>query len=80
MEIDLTTLPYRSAYKLLTGTVIPRPIAWVSTVNKDGQPNLAPYSFFNVVSADPPTLIFSPGVRSADKEPKDTYKNVAQTG
>lgn len=80
MEIDLTTLPHRSAYKLLTGTVIPRPIAWVSTINKEGRPNLAPYSFFNVVSADPPVLVFSPGVRSTDRLPKDTYNNVAETG
>ena len=80
MEIDLTQLHFRSAYKLLTGTVIPRPIAWVSTINEDGQPNLAPYSFFNAVSADPPVLVFSPGVRSTDSEPKDTYNNIKTTG
>ncbi len=80
MQIDLASLPYRSAYKLLIGTVIPRPIAWVSSINEDGQPNLAPFSFFNVVSADPPVLVFSPGVRSTDSEPKDTYKNVKTTG
>lgn len=80
MEIDLSTLPHRSAYKLLTGTVIPRPIAWVSSVNREGRPNLAPYSFFNVVSADPPVLVFSPGVRSTDSRPKDTYFNVSTTG
>jgi flavin reductase (DIM6/NTAB) family NADH-FMN oxidoreductase RutF len=80
MEIDLTQLPYRSAYKLLTGTVIPRPIAWVSTINEAGQPNLAPYSFFNAVSADPPILVFSPGIRSTDLKPKDTYNNIQSTG
>lgn len=80
IDIDLTELPYRSAYKLLTGSVVPRPIAWVSTANREGQPNLAPYSFFNVVSADPPVLIFSPGVRSTDLQPKDTYNNVCDTG
>lgn len=80
MQIDLATLPHSSAYKLLTGTVIPRPIAWVSTVNSEGRPNLAPYSFFNVISADPPVLVFSPGVRSTDRQPKDTYNNVTATG
>lgn len=80
MQIDLSTLPHRSAYKLLTGSVVPRPIAWVSTVNREGRPNLAPYSFFNAVSADPPVLVFSPGVRTVDREPKDTYHNVAATG
>ena len=68
-ETDSSTL-----YKLLTGTVIPRPIAWVSTVDKNGFNNLAPFSFFNAVGEDPPHLVFST-VRTGDKN-KDTLNNI----
>lgn len=79
MEINPQDLPTREVYKLLTGSIVPRPIAWVSTVSADGIPNLAPYSFFNAVCSNPPTLLFCPGVRSADENPKDTYRNVLAT-
>ncbi len=64
-------------YKLLTGTVIPRPIGWISTRNSQGQDNLAPFSFFNAVGEDPPHVIFST-VRTGDKN-KDTLNNVLET-
>jgi flavin reductase (DIM6/NTAB) family NADH-FMN oxidoreductase RutF len=79
VDIDPRSLPEREIYKLLTATVVPRPIAWVSTVNSEGQPNLAPYSFFNAVCSSPPTLLFCPGIRGSDLAQKDTYNNVVAT-
>ena len=65
-------------YKLITGLVVPRPIGWIGSVSSEGVNNLAPYSFFNAVSGDPPTVIFSaghgPGVR------KDSADNVKASG
>ncbi len=68
----------RSLYRTLSGLVVPRPIAWVSTTSPDGVDNLAPYSFFNVASVDPPILMFSPTVR--DDGLTDTARNVEETG
>jgi len=59
--------------------VIPRPIGWISTIGPDGVGNLAPYSFFNGVSGDPPMVMFASGARSPDA-PKDSIHNVQQTG
>jgi flavin reductase (DIM6/NTAB) family NADH-FMN oxidoreductase RutF len=80
MEIDPVTLPWRSLYKILTGAVLPRPVGWISTVNKVGQPNLAPFSFFTVVCANPPTLLFCPMTRSTDSGSKDTLNNLRASG
>ena len=63
----------------LLGAIGPRPIAFASTVNKDGQPNLSPFSFFNVFSANPPILIFSPARRVRDNTTKHTLENVLKT-
>ncbi|NNF53591.1 MAG: flavin reductase family protein [Acidimicrobiales bacterium] len=63
-------------YKLTTGLIVPRPIGWVGTVSADGVRNLAPYSFFNAISGNPPMFVFSPG-RGARK---DTLDNVRVTG
>lgn len=63
-------------HQLLLGSIGPRPIAFASTVNEAGQANLAPFSFFNVFSANPPILIFSPARSGRTNETKDTYKNV----
>jgi flavin reductase (DIM6/NTAB) family NADH-FMN oxidoreductase RutF len=79
MEFDPTSLPWQSLYKLLTGAVVPRPIGWVSTISPEGQPNLAPFSFFNAVCAQPPTLLFCPMIRSADSQEKDTLRNLRAT-
>ncbi len=65
-------------YRTLSGAVVPRPIAWVSTTGEDGVDNLAPYSFFNVVSTDPPTLMFAPGDRPGGHT--DTARNALDTG
>ncbi|WP_458206023.1 flavin reductase family protein [Haladaptatus sp. NG-SE-30] len=75
MELDPTEV--RSLYRTLAGAVVPRPIAWVSTRSPDGVDNLAPYSFFNVVSVAPPVVMFAP----VDGEDglKDTPANVRET-
>ena len=75
MEINLMELEPRQAHDLLTSALIPRPIAWVSTINKEGQTNLAPFIFFTGVSWSPPVLAFSVVTR-ADGTLKDTAKNI----
>lgn len=69
-------------YKLMIGSVVPRPIAWVSTRSKDGVLNLAPFSFFTVASRNPPTLLISigPGVGERRGTVKDTLLNIRETG
>jgi flavin reductase (DIM6/NTAB) family NADH-FMN oxidoreductase RutF len=85
MIVSPPDLPYSEFYNLLISSVVPRPIAWVSTVNAAGQPNLAPFSFFNAVCADPPLLAFAPGLRrprqpnAVHGEAKDTLRNVRET-
>jgi flavin reductase (DIM6/NTAB) family NADH-FMN oxidoreductase RutF len=85
MIVSPSELPYSEFYSLLISSVVPRPIAWVSTVNAAGQPNLAPFSFFNAVCADPPLLAFAPGLRrprqpnAVHGEAKDTLRNVRET-
>lgn len=64
----------------ILGSIGPRPIAFVSTLDKSGQPNLAPYSFFNVFSSTPPVLIFSANTRVRDGKEKDTLQNIRDTG
>ena len=70
-----------SLYRTLAGAVIPRPIAWVSSLSPEGDENLAPYSFFNVVSTDPPVVMFAPTDRSDRPEGlSDTARNALDTG
>jgi flavin reductase (DIM6/NTAB) family NADH-FMN oxidoreductase RutF len=80
METFPESLPWRSVYKLLIGSVVPRPIGWISTLGPDGSPNLAPFSFFNVVCPNPPHVMFCPEVRSSDGALKDTLRNVRANG
>jgi flavin reductase (DIM6/NTAB) family NADH-FMN oxidoreductase RutF len=72
------------SYKLMTGLIVPRPVALVSTVDKDGVANVAPFSFFCGVGANPPTVLFCPSLRSNSAnrpdDRKDTLRNVEQTG
>ncbi len=77
MEINLMDLEPRHAHDLFTSSIIPRPIAWVSSTNKDGQTNLAPFSFFTGVSWAPPILAFSV-VNRSDGTMKDTLINIQQ--
>lgn len=74
MEFDASDLTLQQAYKLMTGVVVPRPIAWVSTLNAEGKINLAPFSAFTFVSHDPPMIAISVGMR--DGEIKDTARNI----
>lgn len=60
----------------MVGSVLPRPIGWISSINPSGQPNLAPFSFFNVASGNPPHVLFCPMVRGSDGQAKDTLRNV----
>lgn len=69
-------LPIPKVHQYLLGAIGPRPIAFASTIDKNGVPNLAPFSFFNVFSANPPILIFSPARSGRTGEAKDTYHNV----
>jgi len=74
MELAPQKLDLRDRYKLLIGCVVPRPIAFVSTVSPDGSPNLAPFSFFNGVGSDPLTVLFCPA-NKPDGSEKDTLRN-----
>jgi flavin reductase (DIM6/NTAB) family NADH-FMN oxidoreductase RutF len=77
MIIDPTTVAPQINYRILVGAVVPRPIAFVSTISPEGVRNLAPFSFFNVVCGDPPVVCFSPIWRNP---PKDTIVNIRATG
>lgn len=77
MIFDLQKLAPRERYKLLIGSVVPRPIALVTSLNENGGVNAAPFSFFNVVGSDPPLVMIAPGNRDADT-PKDTARNIRQ--
>ncbi|KQR15675.1 flavin reductase family protein [Deinococcus sp. Leaf326] len=78
-HFDLTALPNAARYKLLAASVVPRPIAWVSTVGAGGAVNLAPYSFFGLMGSDPPVVAFAPGNRVGGS-PKDTALNIGSGG
>jgi flavin reductase (DIM6/NTAB) family NADH-FMN oxidoreductase RutF len=79
--IDPDTLDPQTCYKLLIGSVVPRPVAWTSTVNREGVLNLAPFSFFTVASRNPPMVCISVGPR-VDQPPdtKDTLNNITEMG
>ena len=79
MQIDPDTLQPHEFYRYLVQVITPRPIAWVSTVSPGGVSNLAPYSFFNGVGANPPSVVFSP-VNNRHGEKKDTLRNVEANG
>ena len=78
MFFDVSMLSSRDAYRLMIGSVLPRPIAWVSTVSAAGQGNLAPFSFFTAITSAPPTICFSTSHRGGG--PKDTLRNVREVG
>lgn len=78
MEFNPSHLGEKEVYKLLAGSVVPRPIAWVSTISEGGELNLAPFSFFTVASRNPPMLCLSigPGVGDREGTEKDTLVNI----
>lgn len=79
MLFDFATLSSRDRYKLLVSTVVPRPIAWVVTQDRDGRRNAAPYSFFNAFGEEPPVVVIGIGGRASGAA-KDTAANIRETG
>ena len=76
--VDPATIPPAEAYALLTGCVVPRPIAFVSSLSRAGVANLAPFSFFNAGGAHPPSVVFMPVTTGTNRD-KDTLHNVRET-
>lgn len=79
MIVDPASTDYLSTYKLLIGSVVPRPIAFVSSISADGTFNLAPFSFFTVASSNPPVLLFNVARRGTPDARKDTLRNITTT-
>ncbi|MBW6490967.1 MAG: flavin reductase family protein [Lentimicrobium sp.] len=75
---DSALIPHSELHKLMLGAIAPRPIAFASTVDAEGRPNLAPFSFFNAFGVNPSTIIFSPSRRGRDNTTKDTFENLKQ--
>ena len=80
LSIDPKETPVPKMHQYLLGAIGPRPIAFASTIDADGRPNLSPFSFFNVFGSNPPILIFSPARRGRDNTVKHTYNNAKATG
>lgn len=78
MNIDPSTLTPRDRYRLLISTVLPRPIAWVSTMDRTGNLNLAPFSYFTAVCSNPMTLLFCPSIAARTGNKKDTLLNIEE--
>jgi flavin reductase (DIM6/NTAB) family NADH-FMN oxidoreductase RutF len=79
VRIDPAAISSDDAYRWMTSTILPRPIAWTSTLNEDGSANLAPFSFFTGVSSDPPTCLICVS-RHGGLRKKDTWLNIERTG
>ena len=79
MIIDPTKQSFKDNHKLMIGSIVPRPIAFVSTKSADGILNLAPFSYFNGVCSNPPTIMFAPARRGYDGLTKDTLNNIQDT-
>src|SRR6188508_2931792 len=78
LSINPKEIPQTKMHAYLLGAVTPRPIAFASTVDRDGNVNLSPFSFFNCFGSNPPLLIFSPARRGRDNTTKHTYENVME--
>ncbi|MFD2522689.1 flavin reductase family protein [Emticicia soli] len=78
LTIDPKDLEARAFYSYMTGTVAPRPIAFVSSIDSQGNVNLSPFSFFNIMGINPPLLVFAPNNRGRDGSKKDTTLNIAE--
>ncbi|MEM7112617.1 MAG: flavin reductase family protein [Chloroflexota bacterium] len=79
MKLNIADLPTRDRYKLMIGSILPRPIAWVSTMDEAGNLNLAPFSFFTAVCSNPMTVLFSSGYHAGGRK-KDTWRNAELLG
>src|SRR5688572_10956958 len=80
LTIDPTGINQKDLHQFILGTVAPRPIAFVSTLDKEGRENLAPYSFFNAFSSNPPIVVFSSNRRGSNNTTKDTLENIKISG
>ena len=80
LTIDPKEIPHKDLHQFILGSVAPRPIAFVSTMDEQGRKNLAPYSFFNAFSSNPPIVVFSSNRRSTNNTTKDTLHNVRVSG
>jgi flavin reductase (DIM6/NTAB) family NADH-FMN oxidoreductase RutF len=80
LSYDLRTTPPALNYKLMTGLITPRPIALVTSIDREGRVNAAPFSYFNAFGSDPALVVLGPGNRPGTKEPKDTPANISATG
>ncbi len=82
MKIDPNDISESAAYFWQVGTIVPRPIAWTSTLNEDGSANLAPFSFFTGAGSEPPMclIVVSRRERDGQEIPKDTWRNIERTG
>lgn len=78
LTIDPKNTPVPRLHGYMLGAIAPRPIAFASTIDKDGNPNLSPFSFFNAFSANPPICVFSPARRAKDNTTKHTYENAKE--
>ncbi|MDW8426635.1 MAG: flavin reductase family protein, partial [Meiothermus sp.] len=78
VDFDFAQLQPQERYKLLTGLIVPRPIAWVTSLGANGQVNAAPFSFFNAMGSDPALLVI--GVGNHPQRPKDTAANIKRSG
>ena len=79
MIIDPSEYSFQDAHKLMTGSTVPRPIALVSIISKDGEYNVAPFSYFNGICSKPPTIMFAPARRRWNGTEKDTLINIRDT-
>jgi len=77
MKIDFDGLPAREAYGWMSGTIFPRPIAWVSSISAAGHTNLAPFSYFQAIASNPPVLMFVPA-NNRHGAKKDTLRNIEE--
>jgi flavin reductase (DIM6/NTAB) family NADH-FMN oxidoreductase RutF len=80
LALDPAQIAYNDIYKLMIGAIVPRPIAFVSTVDLAGARNLAPFSYFTACGSNPPVVCFSTAVRSGPRPHKDTLENIRATG
>lgn len=80
MQLDPQNLTQPDVYKVMTGVIVPRPIGWVSTVDPEGTYNLAPFSFFNGVSSNPPAVSLCMSHTPSPNRFKDSLRNISQTG
>jgi len=78
LTLDAQSISQQYLHRIMLGSIAPRPIAFVSTIDKEGNPNLSPFSFFNAFGVNPGTLIFSPSRRGRDNTTKHTFENLLE--